>query len=60
MEKFKKILGHWIEHNEEHIELYMKWANSLHGEISKSLKEAVKRFEEGNEILKKIYEELNE
>ncbi|MEM0089079.1 MAG: hypothetical protein QXM23_02690 [Archaeoglobaceae archaeon] len=60
MEKFKKLLEHWIEHNEEHIETYKKWANDIKGNASELLKEAVKKFEEGNEILKRIYEKLNE
>lgn len=59
MEKFKKLLEHWIEHNEEHIENYMKWAEELGGNVSDLLKEAVKKFEEGNEILKRIFRELN-
>lgn len=59
MEKFKKLLEHWIEHNEEHIETYKKWARELEGNASELLMEAVKKFEEGNEILKKIYRELN-
>ncbi|MEM0202350.1 MAG: hypothetical protein QXO16_01945 [Archaeoglobaceae archaeon] len=60
MERFKKLLEHWIEHNEEHIEIYKKWANDIEGNASELLKEAVKKFEEGNEILKRIYEKLNE
>lgn len=59
MEKFKKLLEHWIEHNEEHIEVYKKWANDLKGNASELLREAVKKFEEGNEILKKIHRELD-
>ncbi len=60
MEKFKKLLEHWIEHNEEHIETYKRWANDLSGEISELLKRAVKKFEEGNELLKEIQGKLNE
>lgn len=59
MEKFKKLLEHWIEHNEEHIEVYKKWANSVEIENAELLKEAIKKFEEGNNILKNIYEKIN-
>ncbi|MFN3383972.1 MAG: hypothetical protein ACK401_03640 [Archaeoglobaceae archaeon] len=60
MERFKKLLGHWIEHNEEHLEIYKRWANDLSGEVSELLKDAMKKFEEGNRILKEIYGRLNE
>jgi len=59
MEKFKRLLEHWIEHNEEHLEGYRKWMNSLNPEIAAMLEKAVKKFEEGNEILREILKKLD-
>ncbi|MEM4472024.1 MAG: hypothetical protein QXR27_01990 [Archaeoglobaceae archaeon] len=58
MEKFKKLLEHWIEHNEEHLESYRKWMKELDPKIAEMLKEALEHFEKGNEKLKMIRERL--
>ncbi|NHW88068.1 MAG: hypothetical protein HA490_00115 [Archaeoglobales archaeon] len=60
MEKFGKLLEHWIEHNEEHIESYKKWIKNLNPELAELLEKAVRKFEEGNSILKEIMKKLDQ
>ncbi len=60
MEKFRRLLEHWIEHNDEHIENYRKWIKNLDPELAELLEKAVKKFEEGNNILKEIIKKLNQ
>ncbi|MDK2795121.1 MAG: hypothetical protein PWQ22_29 [Archaeoglobaceae archaeon] len=56
MDRFRRLLEHWIEHNEEHIEKYREWMEKLkdHPEIFSMLKDAVEKFEEGTRILEEI------
>jgi uncharacterized protein involved in tolerance to divalent cations len=60
MERFKKLLEHWIEHSEEHIEKYIEWMEKLkdHPEIFPMLKNAVEKFEEGTRMLKEIHRRI--
>lgn len=56
MDRFKRLLEHWIEHNEEHIEKYREWMEKLKDrpEIVSILRDAVEKFEEGTRLLKDI------
>lgn len=56
IDKFSRLLEHWIEHNEEHIENYKEWVEKLkdHPEIASILKDAIEKFEEGTKLLKEI------
>jgi len=60
MERFKKLLEHWIEHNEEHVTKYKEWLEKLgdNPEIFLMLKDAVEKFEEGTRKLKEIHKRL--
>lgn len=55
-ERFSRLLEHWIEHNEEHLEKYREWVEKLkdHPEIVSMLKDAIGKFEEGTKLLKEI------
>ncbi len=59
IEKLRHLLEHWIEHNEEHISKYVKWAERVEPErpeVSRLILESVELFREGNEKLKKLKE----
>jgi len=61
LEKLKHLLEHWIEHSQEHTAKYKDWAEKVRGErkeVSDLLLKAVERFEEGEELLKKVKELL--
>ncbi len=44
IEKLKRLLPHWMEHNDEHAETYRKWAERI--------------LSSGNEELSKILDSL--
>lgn len=55
IEKLKHLLEHWIEHNAEHTAKYREWAEKVkeeRSEVSDMLLRAVRRFEEGEELLR--------
>lgn len=56
IDKFSRLLEHWIEHNEEHLEKYREWVDKLrdHPEVVSMLKDAIEKFQEGTLILKEI------
>lgn len=60
MEKFARLLEHWIEHNEEHLEKYREWLERLgeRPELASLLRDAIQKFEEGTRILKEISRRL--
>jgi len=61
IEKFRLLLKHYIEHSKEHTDKYLEWAEKLkkdRPDVSKILYEAVSKFKEGEELLKKAYEAL--
>jgi len=64
-QKFEKILQHWIKHNQEHADNYIKWANDagqhLGERFSAILNDAAeltkamnKKFDEALKLLEKI------
>ena len=62
LEKLKHLLEHWIEHSREHTIRYAEWAEKVRSEspeVSEILKEAVKKFEEGEKLLKKAMDVLS-
>jgi hypothetical protein len=56
-EKLKHLLGHWIEHNQEHVRTYREWAEKagLFGnqELSRVLDEIAEGTERAEELFKK-------
>lgn len=59
IEKVKYLTDHWIEHTEEHVKEFLKWAETVENiekgnEIANILKKASEKFKEAIEILKKI------
>ncbi len=64
LERLKRLLEHWIEHNREHARNYMDWAkriedlNPLSGDLSRILKDLSSETERLEGLLKKALEEL--
>ncbi|WP_456370856.1 hypothetical protein [Geoglobus sp.] len=61
LEKLRRLLAHWIAHNEEHISKYREWADRLAEEredVSKIILESVEHFERGNDTLRRALERL--
>lgn len=56
IEKLRRLIPHWIEHNEEHSESYKHWAqriNESNPELSQILYEVSREGEKLNDLLKK-------
>ncbi|MHC1635521.1 MAG: hypothetical protein ACXQTS_02710 [Candidatus Methanospirareceae archaeon] len=62
IERLKKRIGHWAEHNKEHIESFKKAAEEARRsgfeEVSNLLKDATRRMEEANSCLLEAMKEL--
>jgi len=60
-ERLRHLLEHWIEHSREHTTKYQEWAEkikNINPEASQLLAKAVKKFEEGESLLKTAKEIL--
>lgn len=63
IEKLKKLLHHWIEHNQEHSRIYREWAGrvkELNPGASLLLEDIVKETERIDELFRKLALTLNE
>ena len=62
VERLKKKLEHWAEHNKEHAESFRKVAREAEEiglvDVSKRLKEAAKSMEESSALLEAARDEL--
>ena len=50
-EKLKKLLEHWIKHNEEHAKTYLEWSKKVDGE---SLGDVVGLLKEASKVTMSI------
>ena len=60
-EKLKHLLKHWIEHSQEHNKKYLEWADKIkeyRPDVAELIREAVKKFEEGERLLRQAYDKL--
>jgi predicted XRE-type DNA-binding protein len=60
-DKLKRLLEHWIEHSKEHTAKYVEWSEKLKvemPEISRLLRRAVEKYEEGEKLLEEAYNKL--
>lgn len=57
LEKLKKLVEHWKEHNEEHLKSYKEWAAKAESmgnkELAETLAEIVKKSEKIDKLLKR-------
>jgi len=64
LEKAKRLIGHWIEHEREHAIAYEKWADRIQhldggAETAFALREAAKKLYESVEVLMALPHEYN-
>jgi len=54
LKKLETLLKHWLEHNNEHAETYLKWAERLQGtEFRETL--SPERADELSEVFKQLW-----
>ena len=62
IEKVKKLIPHWISHNEEHAGEYFKWADAMKRqgleEVAEHLRLAATLINESNEHFSQAQENL--
>ena len=57
LEKLKKLLPHWIEHNDEHARTYKAWAEKMGSLGKKELSETLEVIHEESQKLRGLFEE---
>lgn len=57
IEKLKKLIPHWIEHNDEHAENYKVWAEKVSSIGMKGLSEVLLKLHNETKKLKGLFEE---
>jgi hypothetical protein len=57
LEKLKKLLPHWMEHNDEHARTYKDWAERMSSLDKEELSEALKAIHHECHKLRKLFEE---
>ncbi len=61
IEKLKRLLHHWIEHNQEHSRTYREWAErikDLNPDASLLLEDIARETERIDELLKKLIKDI--
>ena len=62
LEKLKRLLNHWMEHNDAHVKTYTEWAEKSEAldrkDISDILKQIVQDSNKLNELFKKAEEAI--
>ena len=56
LEKLKKLLPHWMEHNDEHARTYKDWAQRMSSLGKNELSDALKEIHQESEKLQKLFE----
>ena len=57
LEKLKRLLRHWMEHNNEHVQLYKDWAEKVSPIGNRELCEILRRLSNEAEKLNRLFEE---
>ncbi|GAB4422946.1 MAG: hypothetical protein OHK0032_18220 [Thermodesulfovibrionales bacterium] len=56
-EKLKRLLNHWMEHNNEHAETYREWAEKASSLGNEELSKTLHRLNQDTKRLNKLFEE---
>jgi len=57
LEKLKKLLPHWMEHNDEHAKTYEEWAKKMSSLGEKELSEALRAIHHESLRLRTLFQE---
>jgi len=55
--KLKKLIPHWMEHNDEHAETYQNWSEKVSSLGMKELSEILKKLHQEFKKLRELFEE---
>ncbi len=55
MEKLKRLIEHWIEHNAEHEKTYMEWSAKALGAGNHELSEALRDIADQTKSMEKLF-----
>ena len=57
LEKLRKLLPHWMEHNDEHAKTYKDWAEKMSSLGKKELSEVLEVIHQESQILRGLFQE---
>jgi hypothetical protein len=57
LKKIKRLLNHWMEHNDEHAEIYRSWAEKASSLGKEELSETLKRLYRETKKLNSLFKE---
>ncbi len=57
LEKLKKLLPHWMEHNDEHAKTYRDWSERMSSLGKRELSEALMAIHQESQKLRTLFEE---
>ncbi len=57
LEKLKRLLPHWMEHNDEHAKTYQEWAEKMSSSGKKELSETLMAIHRESRKLRSLFEE---
>ena len=58
LEKLKKLIPHWMEHNEEHARTYKEWADKMSSLGKEELSRALKAIHQESQKLRELFKEV--
>ena len=57
LEKLRKLLPHWMKHNDEHAKTYKDWAEKMSSLGKKELSEVLEVIHQESQILRGLFQE---
>ena len=57
LEKLKRLLPHWMKHNEEHTKTYKEWADKMSSLGKEELAEVLEAIHQESQKLRGLFEE---
>jgi hypothetical protein len=57
LEKLKRLVPHWMEHNDEHAEIYQKWSEKMLSLRMNELSEILKKLHQESKKLRELFKE---
>ena len=57
LEKLKRLLPHWMKHNDEHVNTYKDWADKMSSLGKEELAEVLEAIHQESQKLRGLFEE---